>query len=57
MICTNCGYPNPNGYLGACKACRAPLVVEPIQEIKTVAKKTQKKAPSKKLEVLNGEDK
>lgn len=57
MICNSCGYPNPNGYLGACKACRAPLVVEPIQEVKTVAKKTQKKAPSKKLEVLNGEDK
>jgi hypothetical protein len=58
MICSKCGYPNPNGFAGACKSCRAPLVVEAIQPVKTVAKKTQKTVSVKKpVEVLDGKNK
>jgi predicted ATP-dependent serine protease len=57
MICSKCGYPNPNGYVGACKSCRAMPEQEPIQVAKTVAKKTQvKKASKKSTETLNGKD-
>jgi len=63
MICSNCGYPNPNGYEGPCKSCRKPLTQETVQEaiqvVKTVAKKTQAKKVSVKPSVrgINGESK
>jgi hypothetical protein len=59
MNCNNCGYPNPNGYLGACKSCRQPLVQEAIQVVETVAKKTKTKKvlTQKVVEEVNGEDK
>jgi len=59
MNCNNCGYPNPNGYVGACKSCRQSLVQEAIQVVETVAKKTKtKKVLTKKVvEEVNGEDK
>lgn len=57
MICSKCGYPNPNGYVGACKSCRTMPSQEPIQEAETVAKKTQvKKASKKPVETLNGKN-
>ena len=59
MKCDNCGYPNPNGYVGACKSCRQPLVAkqETIQLAESVRKKV-KKASSKKIivEPINGEN-
>ena len=58
MNCNNCGYPNPNGYVGACKSCRQPLVAEQeaIQAVETVTKKA-KKVSSKKIivEPIDGE--
>lgn len=57
MICKKCGYPNPNGYVGACKSCRTMPSQEPVQVVETVAKKTQvKKAPKKSAGKLNGEN-
>jgi len=59
MNCNNCGYPNPNGYLGACKSYRQPLVQEAIQVVETMAKKikTKKVLTKKVVEEVNGEDK
>jgi hypothetical protein len=63
MICSNCGYPNPNGYEGPCKSCRQPLIQDVVQEAiqtpKTVAKKTQVKKTTAKTSVrgIYGESK
>lgn len=59
MNCNNCGYPNANGYVGACKSCRQPITQEAIQVVETVAKKTKtKKVLTQKVaEKVNGEDK
>ena len=52
MICSNCGYPNSNGYNGNCKSCRQPLVVPAavVVEKPKLAKtaKTAKKAKTSK---------
>lgn len=52
MICPNCKYPNPNGYMESCKSCRQPLIVPAVVEEKPkkakLAKTAKKTKTSKK---------
>lgn len=53
MICSNCGYPNPNGYVGLCRNCRQPLaeapksVAQKKDEVSDKPKKSVKKSTGK----------